>query len=66
MMDEEVIGTICRVVYKPGGGDNSKAVSAIVEVNLKSIVYYIKYWGHISCTVNFVGVTLVKVHKLKC
>ena len=65
MMDEEVIGTICRVVRKPGGGDDGKAVSAIAEANLKTMVYYIKHQARISRTVNFASVTLPKVRKLK-
>ena len=65
IMDEEVIRTICRVVRKPDGGDNGKAVSAIAEVNLKSMVYYIKYQGRISCTMNFASIILAKVRKLK-
>ena len=64
-MDEEVIGTICRVVRKPGGGDDGKAVSAIAEANLKTMVYYIKHQARISRTVNFASVTLQKVRKLK-
>lgn len=65
MMDEEVIGTICRVVRKPGGRDDGQAVSAIAEANLKSMVYYIKHQDRISRTANFAGVTVPKVRKLK-
>ena len=65
MMDKEVIQTIYRVVRKPSSGDDGKAVSAVAEVNLKSIVYYIKHQGRISCTINFASITFAKVRKLK-
>ena len=43
IMDDKVIGTICRVVRKPGGRDDGKVVSAIAQIKLKSMVYYIKH-----------------------
>ena len=65
MINEEVIETICQVVRKRGSGNDGKAVLAIAKVKLKSMVYNIKHQDHISCTVNFAGITLAKVWKLK-